>query len=199
MAAAGLLAIGAYWFLGKPGMMDEPLSDRIAELEKQARTAADTLTGDQMMAIIQKRAQESPKDPEPHKYMGDLLAAVGNPNEAILAYQSALRRDPDYRPAIEALADLLFKLSGRVDPSTRDLYRRAYELDPSDLRIGYFAALGDWQEGKRAEADAEFDRIEALAPEGDQRRQMFKAIRDTFATDKPPEPPPENPPAKPPS
>lgn len=187
VAVAALAAVGGYWVIGRPDMPDEPLAARLDAIDTLARTSADTLTGEQMMAIIQKRAQESPNDPEPHKYMGDLLAAAGAPNEAILAYQSALRRNPDFQPALKALADLLFRLSGRVDPSVRDLYLHAYQVDQSDLRVGYMAGVGEWQAGRRAEAEALWASIEAKTAEDDPRRQMFQAIRETFAVDTPPE------------
>lgn len=187
VALAALAGVAAYWFIGKPDMPDRPLEARLDEIEDQARTSADTLTGEQMMAIIQKRAQDAPNDPEPHKYMGDLLAAAGAPNEAILAYQSALRRNPDFQPALKSLADLLFKLSGRVDPSTRDLYLHAYQVDQTDLRVGYMAGVGEWQAGRRAEAEALWASIEAKTAEDDPRRGMFQAIRETFAVETPPE------------
>lgn len=185
---AGLAAVGAYFVLGKPDMPDEPLAQRLAVLEKSAQGGAniEDFTLDQIMAIAQKRALENPKDPMPHKIMGDLLAAVGRPNEAIMAYQSALRRDPAFKPAIESLADTAFKMSGRIDAPTATLYRRAFELDPADLRLGYMAAVGDWQAGEKDKANAEMDAIEAQAPEGDPRREMFKALRETFASDAPP-------------
>lgn len=183
VAAAALGGVAAYWFIGKPGMPDSPLTDRLAEIEAQAATSAETLRGDQMMALIQKRAQEAPEDPLPHKFMGDLLAAAGSPNEAILAYQSALRRDPDHAPALRSLADLLFKMSGRVDAATRDLYLHAFQLTPDDLRVGYMAGVGMWQAGNRAEAESLWASIEAKTPDGDPRLQMFQAIRETFATD----------------
>lgn len=205
IGAAGLLAIGGYWIVGKPDMGDEPLSMRLESLESQARTAADTLTPDQMMALIEKRAKEKPNDPEPHKYMGDLLKATGRPGEAIMAYQSALRRDPNYQPAIKALADAIFESSGEFTPDLTALYHRAYELDPTDLRIGYFAAIGDWRAGDKAKAEEEFKKIEAQAPAGDPRLRMFAAMRAQFASDQPPASPPADqtgpaaPPAKSPT
>lgn len=186
--ACFLAAAGAYWVIGRPDMPDRPLAGRLAEIERQANADIDTLSLDQIMALAQKRAQEDPSLPGPHMVMGEILAAAGRPNEAILAYQAALRRDPDFQPAVKSLADLLFKMSGRVDASARQLYHRAYELDPSDLRLGYMAGLGDWQAGERETAEALWADIEARTPEGDPRRQMFQAIRDAFTGEEAPVP-----------
>jgi cytochrome c-type biogenesis protein CcmH len=180
IAGAGAAGLIGYIALGQPDQPDQPLSARVAELEAQAATNAESLTGDQVMAILQERARRDPADPMPHKFMGDLMAQVGRGQEAMLAYQAALRRDPNNLEAIKALADLSFRSSMQVDAATARLYRRAYELDPSDLRVGYMAGIGDWQAGRREEAEALWAKLEAQAPEGDARREMFKALRDMF-------------------
>ncbi len=180
---AVVLGVGGYLLVGHPQMGDQPLSQRLDELETLAQTSAETMTGDQMMALLQKRALEQPEDPTPHKFMGDLLAASGRPQEAQLAYQSALRRNPDFQPALKALADNAFKMTGEVNAATTEVYRRAYQLDPSDLRLGYLAAIGDWNAGRRDQAREAWSALEALAPEGDPRLQMFAALREVLAAD----------------
>ena len=74
---AVVIGFGAYLLVGRPDLADQPLSARLNELEEQARTSAESMTGDQMMALLQKRALDDPRDPNPHKFMGDLLAASG--------------------------------------------------------------------------------------------------------------------------
>jgi cytochrome c-type biogenesis protein CcmH/NrfG len=177
---AGLAAVGGYWVIGHPGMADEPLAGRLDELEKQAQTGAASMTADQLMALIQKRGLEKPNDPEPHKYMGDLLEATGRPQDAILAYQSALRRNPDFLPAIVALADLLFKMSADVEPATGPLYQRAHELNPSDQRITFMAGIGAWKEGRKDEAEALWAEAESKTPADDPKQGMYRALREMF-------------------
>lgn len=181
--AAVVIGLGAYAMVGRPMMGDQPLSQRLDELETLARTSAETMTGDQMMALLQKRALDDPEDPTPHKFMGDLLAASGRPQEAQLAYQSALRRNRDFQPALKALADNAFKMTGEVNAATTEVYRRAYQLDPADLRLGYLAAIGDWNAGRQEEAREAWAALEGLAPEGDPRLQMFQALREVLAPD----------------
>ncbi len=179
--AAGVIGVGCYMLLGKPADPDEPLAQRLDELEQLARTNAESMSADQVMAILQKRALDAPEDPVPHKFMGDILAAAGRPQEAILAYQSALRRDPDHLESLKALADLSFKSSMQIDEATSVLYHRVFELDPADLRIGYMAGIGDWNAGRRDEAMALWSRLEAQVSAEDPRSQMFKALREAFA------------------
>jgi cytochrome c-type biogenesis protein CcmH len=181
IAACVAAGLGAYAWLGAPGMPDAPLSGRLAELEARASESAESMTGEEIMALLQKRASESPQDPNPHKFMGDLLASAGQADEAMMAYQSALRRDPAFQPALKAMADLSFKMSGTIDERTAALYKAAFQLDPSDLRIGYMAGIGDWNAGRREEALALWADIEARVAAEDPRAQMFRALKETFA------------------
>jgi cytochrome c-type biogenesis protein CcmH len=188
VAGAALAGAAVYWLIGEPGRRDEPFAARIEALEAQARADPERTTVEQALAIAQKRAQDEPADPEPHWFTGRILAASGRPLEARLAYQSALRRDGDYIPALKGLADLTFEeAGGQVTLAAERLYRRAYELDPDDVRAGFMAGLAVWQAGRKAEAEAFWDTLAAGVPEGDPRRGMIEAHRQTFAVEPQPE------------
>lgn len=191
-AAAFLLAAGAFGYvaLGRPDIADQPYD---ARLEALAAIDPEQLRGDQAMALLKRRAREAPDDPRPVFLTGQIYAAAGERDQAVFAYQSALRRDAGFVPAMKALADLLFMSSGgQVGEDALRLYRRAFELQPDDLRVGYMAALGDWQAGNREQAEAEFARLSAGLAAEDPRLQMFKALREAFATEgDPPALPPE--------
>jgi cytochrome c-type biogenesis protein CcmH/NrfG len=183
VAAVGVVAVAAYWFLGKPDMRDAPLAGRLAEIESQARENPESMTPMQLMALLGQRAQENPDDPTPHMYMGKLLQDADRPTEALLAYESALRRDPANLETLRELPDLRFQMTGEVDPATTALYHQWYRLEPEQLRAGYMAGLGDWLTGKKTEAEALWAEIEAKTPEGDPRRQMFTALRQAYGVD----------------
>lgn len=183
VAAVGIAAVAAYWFFGQPEMHDAPLAGRLAEIERRAREAPETMTPMQLMALLGQRAQENPDDPTPHMYMGKLLQDANRPTEALLAYESALRRDPQHLETLRELPDLRFQMTGEVDPATTALYHAWYALEPDQLRAGYMAGLGDWLAGSKAEAEALWAEIEAKTPEGDPRRQMFLALRQAYGVD----------------
>jgi cytochrome c-type biogenesis protein CcmH len=184
---AGLAAVGAYWFLGKPDMPDEPYAARLIDIEAQAQRNPESMKIDQVIALAQKRAQDDPKDPRPHWIMGKMLEASNNPQGALLAYESALRRDPNNIETVMDLADLRFKMSGQVDAATTGLYQQAFAAQPQNLRIGYLAGIGLWLQGKKAEAEAMWADINARAPEAGPEKQMFAALRQMFGID-PPDP-----------
>jgi cytochrome c-type biogenesis protein CcmH/NrfG len=183
VAAAGLAAVSGYWLTGKPDMHDEPLSGRLDALERVAETKPESLTGSQLMSLAQKRAHDEPKSPMPHWIMGEILEASGRPEEAVMAFESALRRDPRHLPTIKDLADLRFKLTGDIDPATTELYHEVFAAEPNNLRAGYMAGIGDWRQGKKDEAKAEWAAIAASPAMDDTHRQMFSAMRQMFGID----------------
>jgi cytochrome c-type biogenesis protein CcmH/NrfG len=124
--------------------------------------------------------------------MGKMLEASNNPQGALLAYESALRRDPNNINVVTDLADLRFKMSGQVDPATTQLYQQAFAAQPSNLRIGYLAGIGLWLQGNKTEAEAMWVDINAKAPDTGPERQMFAALRQMFGID-PPSPDPAAP------
>ena len=112
---AGLIAVVVYFATGKPNMYDDPLAGRLQKLAAKPETE---LTGPEFLAIQEERARNSPRDPEPHKRIGDLYAAAGQMTDAMLNYSAALRRDPNYKPALDAMSELEFRSSGVVDEVT---------------------------------------------------------------------------------
>ena len=194
---AGLAAVGTYWLLGKPDMHDEPLDGRLVDIESLAQRDPESMRIDQVIALAQKRALDNPNDAAPHWIMGKMLEASNNPQGALLAFESALRRDPNNINVVTDLADLRFKTTGKVDGATTLLYQQAFAAQPENLRIGYLAGIGLWLQGKKAEAEAMWAGINAKASETGPERQMFAALRQMFGIDPPttdPSAPTPNPP-----
>ena len=121
--------------------------------------------------------KDQPDAPEPHFFIGEMLRAQGRPQDALRAYQSALRRSSDHVPALVALSDVLVELSGgAVGPDATRLYARAYELDDTQVRAGMFAAMGAAQAGDQEKAEQAMRYIYARLPEDDPRRERFRAM-----------------------
>jgi cytochrome c-type biogenesis protein CcmH/NrfG len=221
----GLVAVAAYWLTGRPDMSDRPLEVRIAEIEDLARRAPEQLDENQTIALAMKRAQEQPKDPIPHLFIGKMyesLAAKAQANAMALAqagkeqeanreaakieesltkaqeaYGAVLRRDPNNVEAITDLADLRFKTTGEVDGFTTQLYQAAFKAQPDHFRLGYLAGIGMWLEGRKDEAEALWADINARAPAAGPERQMFAALRQMFGIDPAPGGQPASPPKPP--
>nr|WP_321440324.1 hypothetical protein [uncultured Hyphomonas sp.] len=180
IAIAGIclaVAVAGYLAVGKPGMPDNPMAERQAGLADKIKNAPETLTPAETLSRLELATQKRPNDPQPHFFIGEMLRAEGRPEDAARAYQSALRRDENFVPALVALADTLVALSGGgVSPQATRLYGRAYELDQTQVRAGMWAAMGAAQAGDQDKAEQAMRYIYNNLPEGDPRRERFKGM-----------------------
>ncbi len=173
------LAVGlaGYAYVGQPGFGDQPMSARQAALAQKVATDPQSLPPAELLSRLEQAVKDQPAAPEPHFFIGEMLRAQGRPEDALRAYQSALRRSEDYVPALVALSDVLVELSGgAVGADATRLYARAYQLDETQVRAGMFAAMGAAQAGDQEKAEQAMRYIYARLPEDDPRRERFRAM-----------------------
>ena len=181
LAACLIAGVAGYLAIGKPGMGDQPMSARQAALAEKIRTDPQSLTAAETLSRLEQAMRDNPKAPEPHFFIGEMLRAQGRPEDALRAYQSALRRNEDFVPALVSLADVLVELSGgAVGPDATRLYARAYQLDETQVRAGMWAAMGAAQAGDQEKAEQAMRYIYARLPEDDPRRERFRAMIDAI-------------------
>jgi cytochrome c-type biogenesis protein CcmH/NrfG len=178
------------------GEIDASTLSSLPRLSQKLLQDPESLTGVQMLALIQERVKSAPEDSEAHRMMGEIYVSSGHVDRADVAFGEALRLAPNNRTILKTWADGRFKATQTIDPTTSDLYGRAYKLDTSDLRIGYMAGIGLWLQGKKAEAEAIWADVDRRAPDGGPERQMFAALRQMFEVDAPAPPTNGNPPNK---
>ncbi|MGA1342693.1 MAG: tetratricopeptide repeat protein [Hyphomonas sp.] len=177
LSACLAAGVAGYALVGKPGMADQPMSARQAALAEKIRTDPQSLTAAETLSRLEQAMRDNPKAPEPHFFIGEMLRAEGRPDDALRAYQSALRRNEDYVPALVSLADVLVELgNGAVSPDATRLYARAYQLDETQVRAGMWAAMGAAQAGDQDKAEQAMRYIYARLPEEDPRRERFRAM-----------------------
>jgi cytochrome c-type biogenesis protein CcmH/NrfG len=80
---------------------------------------------------------------------------------------------------LQSLADILFESSGEVGPDVQKLYQQASQLLPSDLRLGYMAGVGDWQAGKKDEAEKLWAALDEKLAVGD--KTLEQVADDLFS------------------
>jgi cytochrome c-type biogenesis protein CcmH/NrfG len=177
LGACLVVGVAGYVLVGKPGAGDQPMSLRQAALAEKVATDPQSLSPAELLSRLEQAVKDQPDAPEPHFFIGEMLRAQGRPQDALRAYQSALRRNSDYVPALVALSDVLVELSGgTVGPDATRLYARAYELDETQVRAGMFAAMGAAQAGDQEKAEQAMRYIYARLPEDDPRRERFRAM-----------------------
>lgn len=166
------VALGAagYLLVGSPGMGGEPIKAREAALAARIQAAPETLKPAEALSLLQARVKAAPQEAAPHFFIGNMMRQQGRLEDAMRAYQSALRRDEAYVEAMVALADVLVEArgDGTITKDAMRLYGRAYALDPQSTDAGFLAGLGAWQAGDTETA-----------------RQAWAVILDGLAADNP--------------
>jgi cytochrome c-type biogenesis protein CcmH len=176
VAACGL-GLAGYALTGRAGQPDLPFAERQAELAERAQMDPTSLSLPELMVHLQAVALERPDDPQPHYFMGTLLADMDRDDEALRAFQSALRRDQGFTPALMGLADAYTRLeNGRVSRATAALYAEVFARDAGQARAGFLSGMALWEAGERDAAQELWDRARARIGEGDGAGQ-FEAMR----------------------
>lgn len=187
----GCIALGAagYFVIGKPGMADQPMDRRQAALAEKVRQDPQSLTEGEMLSRLEQAVIDKPDDPQPHYFIGEMLRTQGRAEDAVRAYQSALRRNQDFVPALIGLADVLTELAeGGIGPDATRLYARAYQLDESQVSAGMRAAMGAAQAGEQEKAEQAMRYIYARLPEDDPRRERFRPMIEAIGQEAPSQP-----------
>ena len=176
MLTGGVIAAtGFYLWQGRPLLMDQPYADREAELA--SRDAAE-LSPPEMLARLQLAAREDPDAPEPQYFIGVLMRAQGQTDDALRAFQSALRRDSTHVPSLVALADaVMLRDGGIVTEPAAQLYARAWQLDPAQVRAGLLSAMPAYEAGDVAAAEAHWAEVSEDVDPGDPLLGMLETFK----------------------
>ena len=171
---AGLIGAIGYFFIGRAELPDQPFYERSAEIAKRDPT---TLNPAETLARLEGLVKEQPDAAQPHFFIGEMMRAQGRDSDAVRAYQSALRRDDRFVPAMIALGDALVRLSGgRIDESAKQVYSRALILDPTQVRAGFLVGLADWQAGDKGTARARWQAVGEGVEANTPQREMLNAL-----------------------
>jgi cytochrome c-type biogenesis protein CcmH/NrfG len=178
---AASLAAATYWVVGKPGMSDQPLDRRVAELEKRSADPAQAsqMRMDEVIALLKARAEKNPKDPAPHFSLAQIYDVLGKPLDGQLAYQDGLRRAPEFTKRMELLdkyssqqlAEALQNGKMQTDEVIGLLEYRAWQ-DPGDA--GARLALAGLYEQINRPEQARMSYEAALARQPDNPKALAK-------------------------
>ncbi|WP_018996596.1 tetratricopeptide repeat protein [Hirschia maritima] len=164
-------ALVLYSFVGSPSLGDLPLHERLEEMRS---LSPQEVTGDQWIALLQQKAKEDQTDPTAHKFIGDILMQQGKPEEAVKAYQSALRRDPKFVDVLSPMGDALVAIEGgRVTEQAQQIYLAAFSANTNDVKAAFMPGMKFWLEGDRDAARKWWDKALSMMPEGSQAATEF--------------------------
>ncbi len=213
VAALGVVAVATYWFVGRPGMADEPLESRLVRIEEQLKTNPAAVDARAVIAVVEHKIRERPDDPtgyvlvaRAYKSLGaeaqmkamqfsqagdeqgagrEAASAQTSMENAEQAFVDYLKRGGDDPKAMGELADLRFTRTTDVDEFTATLYQNAFAANPDEARLGFLAGIGLWKQGKKAEAEALWADVDKRTPPEAPIRNMYAAMRQMFGVDQP--------------
>lgn len=179
-AAIALGAGGLYLLYGSPQKTDQPFAQREAELLSRA---PETLSEDEIMLLLQEQAKKAPDDPMPHALMAQVLSSAGRDQDALRAFQAALRRDPKNAELIAETGAVLMRLNkGVVGADAKSAFDAALQLNPNSASARFFLGLADWQAGKKQEALASWrSAYIANEKEPDSQRQLVARVAEVLS------------------
>ena len=116
-----------------------------------------------LLAIWQDTVDKRPQNPTAHNNLGNVLAGLGRPDEALQHYRLALRLRPDYAEAYSNLGNALADL-GRTDEALEH-YRQALLLRPDDAEVYYNLGIVLAAVGRTSQAVEHYQQALRLKPD----------------------------------
>jgi cytochrome c-type biogenesis protein CcmH len=163
MLLVPIAALGLYLTLGDPDMPDQPLAGRGAERPLLADDGS--LDPAKVKPALEARLKADPGSLEGWLLLGRTDAALGDWDGGKAAYAQAMTLSHDRPDVMEAYGELLVgSAEGQVTPPATDLFTRAVTADRNRIKARYYLALAAAQQGRLAEAIADWKALEADAP-----------------------------------
>ena len=124
-----------------------------ADAEHSIETALRAGNFDEALRLTRSQLQQSPKDAKLWTLEGIALSGLGRDQEALTAYNSALKVSPDYLPALEGAAELEYKAGSiRAVP----LLNRIVKLGPDNPTAHAMLGVLDYKQHNCASAVKHF-------------------------------------------
>jgi cytochrome c-type biogenesis protein CcmH len=152
------LAVPLYLHLGAADLPDMPLTARLEAAPEKGDLAG-------AVARIEQHLRDHPEDGRGFEVVAPYYLRVGRGDEAIDAYEKALKLLGPTAARHAALGQARMVVAeGKVTPQARKDFEAALALDPQEVGSRYFLAVAAEQAGEKDKAIEQFGRLEAEAP-----------------------------------
>ena len=140
------------------------LSAQVASIAAEDRTApiADALQNkepEKALAMLHPALLASPNSPQLWSMQGTAYAQENRAKEALASFHHALKIAPDYLPALHGAAQIEYDAGS---PEGIPLIEHVTRLQPDDLISHGMLAVLEYQQGKYADAAAQFEKSGSL-------------------------------------
>ena len=156
--AVPLLTLGLYLAHGSPGTALEPLRRTHGRRREQAALA-------NMIAQVEARLREAPDDGKGWEVIAPVYLKLGRFRDAANAYANAARLQGETVPLLAGLAEASMLASdGIVTEEARAAYEKILKLEPGRVEPRFWLAMAKEQDGRLADALADYKALLAEAP-----------------------------------
>ncbi|MEW9837532.1 c-type cytochrome biogenesis protein CcmI [Mesorhizobium marinum] len=144
--AVPLVSWGIYAATGSPDLPSQPLAARLD------KNPADS-TVDELVARAEAHLAANPDDARGWDVLAPIYVRIGRNNDAVTAYQNAIRLDGPSGARQSGLGEALAGAAGGlITAQARDAFAKALDLEPGQPKAAFFLATAQVQEGRVAEA-----------------------------------------------
>jgi cytochrome c-type biogenesis protein CcmH len=151
-----VLALGTYYFIGRPDLPAEPLADRAAE------TGAG-ISLDAAIKTIEARLAANPGDLRGWQVIAPAYMQLGRYADAAKALRKVNELAPPTADSLTNLGEaLMMESNGSVVGEPLDMFRQAAALDPKHVRSRYYIAGEETRTGDYSAAVRDWTALLAL-------------------------------------
>jgi cytochrome c-type biogenesis protein CcmH len=156
--AVPLLTLGLYLLYGSPGMPSGSLAARTDAARDQIELA-------RMIDRVEARLREAPDDGKGWEVIAPVYLRVGRFADAVTAYTNAARLRGENAKLLAGLAEAsMLAHDGVVTEQARAAYEKLLTLEPGRVEPRFWLAMGKEQDGRLADALADYTTLLNEAP-----------------------------------
>jgi len=153
-----LLALGLYLAHGSPGMPASPFAARDDAARAQAELA-------DMIAKVEARLSKTPEDGKGWEVIAPVYLKLGRYRDAATAYANASRLQGETVKLLAGLAEAsVLANDGIVTEPARTAYEKILKIEPGRVEARFWLAMAKEQDGRLAEALADYRTLLKEAP-----------------------------------
>ena len=153
-----VLTLGLYLSYGSPGVPSHPIAGRGEVSLEQARIG-------ELIAKVEARLREHPEDAAGWDVIAPVYLKLGRFQEAAAAYANAARLDGETPRRLAGFAEAsVLAADGIVTEQARLAYEKIARLEPARPEPRFWLALAKEQDGRLADALADYKALLADAP-----------------------------------
>lgn len=172
-------AIGIYLATGAPNLPGQPVAARRAPPPLSPEVA-------KLVTAVEARLKQNPEDGRGWDVIAPVYLRLARYPAAADAYARAARLLGDNPARLAGLAEAtMLANEGRITDVTRTTLEKLLRLEPGNVQARFWLAFGKEQDGRLAEAAAEYEQLLAAAPPDASWRETLaerhEAVRTALA------------------